>query len=348
MKPTLAQLRQLIGNPRAYALQREDGQGYTPVRKPLTPAVLRDHLAGELTVGTYVIDRARARTLVFDVDTGELMDDARRIHNALIELGVPEDCVGVEFSGRKGYHIWVVAQAYMPAATLRRIGLAIRDEVGLPKLEVFPKQDEAHDLGNLVKLPGGVHRATGKVSEFAVHFPRRVPPAKLAELAAKCPELRARGGERVNAPGSMPFPCMAHVQNDGADEGSRNNQLFQLAVMLRRAGVTDENVRTLVRAANLKTEPPLDGYEVEQLLNSSQYAGPICHSLPEDRHCGEKCILEKTSGLYTRPGRVRYASEGEHVVLRVARHDDGVIDFEHEDLTQARGIVAPQEKSNGN
>jgi hypothetical protein len=345
VKPTVPQLRQLIGNPRAYAVQNADGS-YTPVRLPLTPRMLRLHLAGSVTLGTYINRGARARTLVFDVDSGD-EDEAANIITALRELGLPFEYVGLEYSGRKGYHVWVVASTYMPARTLRRIGLAVRDEVGLPKLEVFPKQDEAVDLGNLVKLPGGIHRVTGKVNDFVSPFPKRVPQAKLEELAAKCPDLRAAGGERVNAPGAVPYPCIGHTMDEGTEPGSRNNSLFQLAVMLRRAGVTDHYVRSLVRDVNQRSAEPLDGLEVEALLNSSQSAGPICSALPEDRHCGEKCILTKTAGLHTRANYARFAAPGEHVVLEVTSHDDGVINFRHPDLAQARGIVAPQEKNRG-
>ena len=53
MKPTGKELMALVGNPDVYAVQHEDGS-WTPVRERLTPAVIRRHRAGDITVGTYI------------------------------------------------------------------------------------------------------------------------------------------------------------------------------------------------------------------------------------------------------------------------------------------------------
>lgn len=124
MKPTLPQLRQLVGNPNAYAVQRTDGSWY-PVREALDDAVLREHLAGRKTVGTYVLDKDKARTLVLDVDDEpDSLAVAEQLVDALHTLGIPRSMVGVEFSGRKGHHVWVVLQQFVDARELRRIGRA--------------------------------------------------------------------------------------------------------------------------------------------------------------------------------------------------------------------------------
>lgn len=335
MKPTVPQLRQLVGNPKAYALQREDGT-YQPVRQPLTPGVLVKHRNGVHTVGTYVLKGNLARTLVFDVDTGKL-EDADRIEHALRELGVPHQSIGVEESGGKGYHVWVLTREYVPAIQLRRIGLAVRDEVGMADLEVFPKQDEASDLGNLVKLPGGVHRKTGLENNFVTAFPVPLRGDEVADLAARCPEIRARSprsGSQEEA-----FPCMAFIQEHGAPEGNRNRALFHLATMLRRHSVSSENVRNIIRATNLKNDPPLDAGEVDALLSSAETSGPICSQLPESMRCGDLCLSERTKGLWTRPGRLRHAQVGERVVMEVTERDDGLVTLEHPDVVQARGYL---------
>ena len=332
MKPTLGQLRKLIGNPRVYALQRGDG-GWTPIRSPLTTAELVRHRRGLDTAGTYVNDGDQARTLVFDLDQEETAQaDAVVVRDALVRLGVPLPCIGIEFSGKKGYHVWVVLGRYTYARDLRRVGRAILAETGL-SCEVFPKQDEARDLGSLVKLPGGVHQVTGKHNDFVTAFPKTLPLAKLDKILEGLPQVSASfGGTRPE-----PFHCMSAIQ-EGVKEGGRNNAIFHLAVMSRRAGLNDENTEMVVRNANAEASPPLDEEEIVGLLESSKHAGPVCGQLGPELHCGEACILNRVQGLHVRPGRLKFATPGEAVVVQVKDRTDEYIELEHPDISWGKGV----------
>jgi hypothetical protein len=341
-------LRQLIGNPAAYATQYSDGS-WKPVRKPLDDISLDWHRKGDVTVGTYIVvngadipkdsrpdgvvaGKGYARTLVFDIDSGDQAgEDALSITNALERLGLPRASAGSEYSGRKGVHVWVVFQDYVPAVDLRRLGLAALVEAGV-KAEVFPKQNEVRDLGNLVKLPEGVHRVTGARSEW-ISEPRPLPVKTLERVLQGVPEVQApSGGGRPD-----PFPCMAHAQK-GVPEGGRNRWLFHLAVMLRRGGLNDENVAYVVGQASNASDPPLEPGEVAALLESSRHSGPLCRQLEgEVGHCGEACILRRVEGLRTRPGQVAHAAAGEKVVVTVGeRKAHNVVEIEHEDIDQGR------------
>lgn len=346
-KPTLPQLRRMVGNPNAYARQMNDGS-WRPERRPLNDDVLRAHINGAITAGTYIghsvgmeegpdgsaQQQTVARTLCFDIDDGDL-EAAKRIGVALDELGIPIlNDAGIEFSGKKGYHVWVVLQDYRPNRELRRVGRAALALAGV-KCEVYPKQDTVRDLGNLVKLPGGIHRVTGKHNDFLVKVPRPLPIATWERVLADLPEeVHAR-----RPASETRFPCMEAIQNEGVSEGSRNIQLFHLASMLRRAGVTDENVDLLVRQTNERSDPPLDDAELETLLASAGNSGPICSQLPEERQCGELCILARTRGLYTRPNQLRYAGIGEHVVVTVAGRKGNTIEFDHDDITRMKAVL---------
>lgn len=342
-KPSLVQLQRLVGNPDAYAVQNENGS-YTPVRETLSDDVLRAHLAQKVTVGTYighVEDGATiARTLVFDVDTGgsEALEQVSAIRNTLSEeLGVPASCMGIEFSGKKGYHLWLPLQDPRPNSELRRVG---RAALALAKVscEVYPKQDEVRDLGNLVKLPGGVHRVSGNTNDFIDRVPTPLPLVHWERLLGQMPEeVHARRG-----PSEWRFPCIAAIQEEGVREGSRNIQLFHLATMLRRAGVTDENVDIIVRKTN-ELGDPLYEDELNTLLDSSKMSGPICGSLPEERKCGDLCILNRMKGLRTLPRQLRYAQEGEPVVVLLQKREtkNGVttIEMTHDDIKGAKAVL---------
>lgn len=330
--PTVAQLWRLVGNPAAYAVQRKDGRGYTPVRESVTSAVLRKHLDGVHTVGTYVVRGDQARTLVFDLDEPD-EDKAQAIIAELERLGIARQHIGLEWSGNKGYHVWVPLTSWVSAATLRHIGLVVRAAVGIPKLEVNPKQAHVQDLGNLVKMPGGVHRATGERSYFIGTFPVPLPMATVEHVAAQVPKASVA----LSSTPPPPFRCMEAIQQ-GVGEGQRNMALFHLAVMLRRAGLEPDLVAEVVRRVNDRCDPPLDAIELENLLRSSQRSGPLCRTLEgTDLHCGEDCILARIDGLYVRPGRVRWAAVGEPVVVRVRINDGESVEFEHPDLSHGWG-----------
>lgn len=336
MTVSVGKMRRLVGNPDVYAVQNEDGSWY-PVREPLDDHVLADHLAHEKTVGTYVGHRVSeatvASTMVVDIDDGN-RESAMSVQTALAELGFPAWCVGVEFSGKKGYHVWLVLQDPVPNMSLRRLGRAVLALAGQPaSTEVFPKQDEVRDLGNLVKLPHGVHRVTGNENPFEGTFPRPLPVETFIRLMAELPEeVKAK-----RPPSENRFPCLGAIQEEGC-ESNRNIQLFHLSAMLRRAGVSDDNVDDIVRRTNEKGDP-LSDRELDTLLDSSRNGGPICGQLPEERQCGELCLLERVSGLKTRPQQLRYAAEGENVVVTVARKKGDVVEFEHDDVGKMKGVL---------
>lgn len=341
MKPTVGELSRLVGNPEAYALQHEDKErGWLPVREPLTTEVLVSHLREEQTVGTYVghvqeDGVTRSRTLVFDVDDGsEAHADA--IQAALRELGVPPMCIGIEYSGMKGYHVWVPLQEYRPNPELRRVGraalaLARAAAPGLsPATEVFPKQDEVRDLGNLVKLPGGIHQVSKKHNNFLTKPPLPLSTARLDGVLALLPaEVAARRTVSENR-----FPCMEEIQKGVSS--NRNIQLFHLATMLRRAGVDDDNLEVLMQRVN-DLGDPLEGYELDSVVENSKQAGPLCDQL--DRPCGDLCIRERLKGLYTRPGQLRFASEGENVVVTLTEHDGNIVVMEHPDVSRMQASL---------
>lgn len=328
MKPTIAELRRLVGRPDVYALQSPDGT-WRPVREPLTTTVLAGHLAAFHTVGTYINEGDQSHLLVFDVDSG-IEEESLAIRDALLSLGVHHMFIGIEYSGRKGWHVWVTLTGNVAAKDLRRFGraaLAIADV----KCELNPKQDEVRDLGNLVKLPGGMHQVTGNPNNFLGRAPRQLPVAKFQDLLGRlAPEVHARRDVADSR-----FPCMESIQTEGCAD-HRNIQLFHLATLLRRGGVSSDNVEAIIRRTNDMADP-LEERELSALIDSSAHSGPICSQLPDDRHCKDLCILERTSGLYARPGAVRHAGEGERVVLVVSKHKDSIVEFSHEDLAAAKG-----------
>jgi tetratricopeptide (TPR) repeat protein len=162
--------------------------GYSPVREPFTVQVARNHLLGSVTVGVYPLRLDDTVTFfAFDVDItkralararGSLAEarrlkalaasEARRLQAVLATLGVP---ALLEDSGYKGRHLWVFLERPEDASVARSFGaLFLRaHSARTPDLNVefFPKQAAGEGgVGNLIKLPLGIHRRTGRRSRL--------------------------------------------------------------------------------------------------------------------------------------------------------------------------------------
>jgi len=146
---------------------------YTPVMEVPNHSVIEKHLMGEIIIGAYTLRQDNTVTwMCFDVDASDL-NEAR---NLALKLSIFLQSVPhlVEFSGNKGYHIWVFFKKAVPAENVRALAGEIREAVGGkisgdPHIEIFPKQDkltESNPLGNLVKVPLGVHPVTKVRSKF--------------------------------------------------------------------------------------------------------------------------------------------------------------------------------------
>lgn len=167
----------------------EHGQGgYSPVREPFTPKVARNHLLGGITVGVYPVRLDDTVTFcAFDIDLTKraiarargsvqearrlkaaIADSSQRLLQALEQLGLP---ALMEESGYKGRHLWLFFERPEPARVVHQFGALVLAGFELRgtdvHLEFFPKQASAGSgLGNLIKLPLGIHRRTGRRSRL--------------------------------------------------------------------------------------------------------------------------------------------------------------------------------------
>lgn len=165
----------------------KDGEaGYSPIEEPLTPAVIRNHLLGSITVGVYPIrmdgtctffaldldiTKAAIEKASGKVDASKVLRAA--IRSTVLLLAEKFFALGItpllEDSGYKGRHLWFFLDQPETAETLHKLGQLLLAWL-LPllpdglNLEFFPKQAslKGKGLGNLIKLPLGIHRRTGR------------------------------------------------------------------------------------------------------------------------------------------------------------------------------------------
>lgn len=323
----VSELSHLVGNPYAYAVQQPNGTWYKVLR-PLDDEVLYNHLRGGPTVGTYLLRDDTARTLVLDFDNGEqALEDAEAACDALEALGFRRRALGLEFSGNKGYHVWLVVGSYVPAAWLRRIGKAALALANVTA-EVYPKQDRSDGLGNLIKLPGGVHQVSGRRAEF-IRPPRLVGQQVVRRVVDTLPpEPEVRDYEPP-----PPYECLQTIQS-GVPEGTRNDSLFHFTAMMRRAGLREPFLSALVSEVNDTCQPPLDETELATVISSSANYGPKCTTLPDSVRC-ENCPLAK-GRLRDRRGAIREGVKGEPVVVFLGERDRDQILIHHQDIEVGR------------
>ncbi len=162
--------------------------GYVPVREPLTLQVARNHALGNHTLGIYQLRLDETvRFVAFDLDLPKYLlkeqsnfrtwkNLLQKTHQAaclILDKGAAYNIpVYLEDSGHKGRHCWIFFNQPIPAKMARKFAVSFASGLtGFPpdvNLEIFPKQTRLKEdgLGNLIKLPLGIHRKTGNRSVF--------------------------------------------------------------------------------------------------------------------------------------------------------------------------------------
>lgn len=163
---TPTQLMRFVGRKNTFAFQTDSGS-YVPIRRIITLQDLRDHLDGKITLGSYVIrEDGLISFACMDIDTDPDNDlgPYRRLTEIIFTL-FPDFELVFEFSGRRGYHIWLFPEKAEKPKFLRELIKSRLKVYGIRNIEIYPKQDTINELkkqlGNLVKLPCGKHKKGG-------------------------------------------------------------------------------------------------------------------------------------------------------------------------------------------
>jgi hypothetical protein len=223
------------GRPGVHARQwrAPDGRtGYSPVHRPLNASVLRQHFCGEATIGVYPVrPDNQVLFMALDVDVRLTDPDAveaesgslRRAREYALRVQMEAGRNGLvplmEWSGSKGYHLWFFFDEPWPAHKARTLARFLLDCGGEPPdgihTDIFPAQAsvKAGGLGNLIKLPLGVHLRSGRRSRIMdetgafddepfgrIRNIRRIPLEMLESLYS---DIRSRDGDRTGNRGAV-------------------------------------------------------------------------------------------------------------------------------------------------
>ncbi len=180
-----------------YAVQQRDGS-YWRVTEPLSLSLLAAHLAGQWTLGTYLLDeQSRCSFAVFDADGAGGLERLAELAQELLGQGIPT----LLEASRRGGHLWV----HMLEPTLAQVVRAWLFPYAVAfGVEFYPKQDALAPggSGSLVRLPLGIHRQ----SRGWYPFVQRTPWGELVpvgETVAECCAWVCQHVQRVAVPASV-------------------------------------------------------------------------------------------------------------------------------------------------
>ena len=247
------------------------------VKRPVTDQIILSHLQGKHHYGMYLLVENRTRAVVVDFDTHDLMP-AVDFREAAHGYGIP---VSVERSKSKGHHVWVfLDQSGVLAAKARLVVRHILSEIGLPNIEVFPKQDALDTrvtFGNFIFAPlCGALVPKGRTvflrpDDLTRPFPHqwellsrveRVGEKQLDEIieineldqpdnGVEGPLPRAPG--KVHSAFGLP-PCAQRMLTEGVTEFQRV-ACFRLAVQLKKSGLPEDIAVASLKVWAAKNRP---------------------------------------------------------------------------------------------
>lgn len=285
----------------SYALQRFiDKEGkyqfrpakYGDAYRILNKRDILDHLIGKKTIGLYTTnDDQTCKWLCIDVD--EMNHELVRNLVSRVEERYGANSCLVEFSGSRGYHIWLFFAKPEPAASVVQLGrFLIKDH----KLEIYPRQAEIDGVGNLVKLPLGLQKKTGNRCWFVDE--QFEPYADQWSVLAQVNLITYLGYFPPEPKPVVPvkqiggLPCFTNMMEQGFEEGTRDIGIFKLGCYLRDLSLPFDVALSVAYTVNTKSSSPFTDDMVEEKIQSAysrDYSKFPCQEFVLDHFCSPTC-----------------------------------------------------------
>ena len=261
-----------------------------------------------------------------DLDCEDDPDRAKRegyvlVYHLITKLKIPEHSVSIAFTGLKGIGIIVNRRVFgtEPSELLPRIHKSMAEELK-EKLKLETLDLKVYDRRRLWRLENAKHPKSG-LFKIRLTFSelQSLSIQQIRELASKRRPIIIRPEYHPLIPEAKEFyrrhvkkieesledkkqkftpadlsdlpivPCAAKRLEIGADEGERNNTVFQLAVYFARAGKCLDEIRATMLDFNKRNHPPLPEDEVIHTLESA-FKG-----VKEDKYsvgCGSEALAD--------------------------------------------------------
>lgn len=276
-----------------YAIQTDNG-AWALVAQPINTIVMQKHMDGVLTAGMYQLDeQSEVKWICFDFDGESAETDAGNLFAHVKGTRFKRSAL-LEHTGGRGFHVWIFFSNKVAAWQAKKIANELATEAGV-RCEIFPKQTriDVGSYGNLVRLPLGVHKKTGKRSKL-------LEPETLSGIQPIFVEPEEEPVEVQSASHSQiheAYPCWRKMFA-GVSEGGRDIVAFTLARRLRSTQGFDQQLcRIALFEWNKNNSPPMGQRDIIKTVKSAyekEYPNIGCVQIKnsdvlaqycDERHC---------------------------------------------------------------
>lgn len=215
--------------------------------------LIQKHLDKQEVLGAYTVNPGNTvKWIAFDIDSKIGIEKAREIAKKICEfLDANNIPYVVEFSGSKGYHIWIFMVEKTEAKRAKEFGEKVRDFFGFAKtgklhVEVYPKQSElvGDEIGSLLRLPLGRHPVTFNEARFVStdqwEDGPALDPEKFFDQKIDIDSLEA------SLESLDPSQQIANILADYWESGQRHQVTMCTSGMAANAGWAEEKTKKLI------------------------------------------------------------------------------------------------------
>lgn len=289
----------------------------------LTDSDISSHVAGRRTLGIYQLDENdHVKWLCLDIDKDKSsaldltpeelqsnsQEQVRKIINKALSCGLKPV---VEDSGNRGYHIWLFFEDPIAANKVQAVGHHLISGLQVMQglhIEVFPKQTATKSLGNLVKLPLGVHLKSKRRSMFVnknfepfadqFKFLTTIPRHDKKSIDAIIDWYNLKPTDNIRRMSDIPLVgqrvplCLSRIMSNGIGDGMRDMATFKLSCYLRDRGFPEDLAQLLMYEWNQRNSPPLSGSTLAKKVESAyrdSYGFLPCFEPAFDKYCDSNC-----------------------------------------------------------
>lgn len=251
---------------------------YMPKYEVLTETEVQQHLDGKVTLGVYALNVDNTvKWLCFDIDSAHVKNSEETC-TVIAERCVQRfgsSAVRVEESGSPhNFHVWVFFAEPIQAVYARTLGQQVLN--GLSSVELFPKQTALTGkmLGNLVKLPLGLHKKSGKWSTMNLENVKscyvnvtELPVLTREALLEDKPRFEGYNGKNPN--------CIEKIKK-GVKKGARNNAgIVYASYLYNFRQLKVDRAYYLFRLWNAKNKPNLEENELKLIFEQAVKGGYV-------------------------------------------------------------------------
>lgn len=159
----------LMNDEVCYMVDTTEMLEYKKCSEPISDEMLKSHFDGDIVLGKRLNCDGKSNILVIDIDNKNNIKKAKEIAEKIqYDLEKRGIVAYVEFSGNKGYHVWILFNEFIAIYKLNNYIENVINVLGIKEesVEIIPKYNKLSETQEIIKLPLGIHPISKKKSYF--------------------------------------------------------------------------------------------------------------------------------------------------------------------------------------